>query len=889
MRSKLGLFLLPLMLFACQPKEEKSHVIECGMTEKELSQAQLAGRMMIDFHPIGGDRVCAAFATDPLAKPEKKTYKVYRDFDDPTRGIRAQLYSIAAKNPDLVKLEVLGHSHQNREVIAMKLTSPATTKGRRGQVLYVGLHHAREWVTADLMMRWLNHLVAGAAQDPEIQLLLRQTEIWLVPILNPDGYQYTFDTNRMWRKNLRDNDGDGAITEADGVDLNRNYDFQWGFDEYGASDKIRSGSYRGPAPFSEPETAALRDLIEREKFVYGISFHSFGNLILYPAGYRPFLTTPDEPLFEYLAGKKEKSAIYDTLGKSFYRPGPGSSLYTTNGDFDDWAYHMANMLPFTVELTSLKNGFDFPDDEEKLEQLFQDNLPFMKDLLASARDARKPSSHLRAETLKRVEHKAPARSFGRIQELEAFARKGMTLSLESTKELGQPMNGGAFDIVDRGIVFDRYRARIGGLDKGDELKYRIATRGGGDAGSYPDHGYFVFRAEGDGAKDLLLVNGASSAEATVAYERALESVGFAGRFATYALAEKETLSADEVLTHYPTVIWQLGDGDRDLSFPQIAELSKFIRNGGAFYLSGAPKRTALFDGGEADAFNFFAYDLGIEELIPKALKLPALGGELAVAANDPIFGGLKINLTASKNKEDLRLPLFRPSPTSGAKGALNQEIPLLASLTSGNEGAYSFMEFPIEVPSEGKSELLLSYLRGSWEIFLFVEAFDPALGWTTLEAPDVVRPAENGLEKSCPGKYSPHLLAYFDACALRLGADGKPLLKNLSFRDSWEDAPFDLSAFRGKNVTLRISSITAANFDGSTVVNSAKLRVGGAVKALTPASSAGLWKMNDIIRAPLAVGKGGTLVFPLSLEHVATESERASLLERVLKHLGKLP
>ena len=96
--------------------------------------------------------------------------------------------------------------------------------------------------------------------------LLNTTEVWVVPVGNPDGYQYTFTNERLWRKNLRDNDGDGEITIADGVDLNRNFESHWGLDEEGSSGIPSSGTYRGIAPNSEPETQAVVKFIKQQRF-----------------------------------------------------------------------------------------------------------------------------------------------------------------------------------------------------------------------------------------------------------------------------------------------------------------------------------------------------------------------------------------------------------------------------------------------------------------------------------------------------------------------------------------------------------------------------------------------------------------------------------------------
>ena len=145
-------------------------------------------------------------------------------------GIRDELYRVARRNPEIVKLKVLGRSVQGRELIALKVTRSARRKrdGSRPAVLYSSNQHAREWISLEVNRRLLHYFVDGwRDRDREIRRLLGRTELWFVISANPDGYQYTFDTERLWRKTLRDNDGDGQITVGDGVDPNRNFAEHW--------------------------------------------------------------------------------------------------------------------------------------------------------------------------------------------------------------------------------------------------------------------------------------------------------------------------------------------------------------------------------------------------------------------------------------------------------------------------------------------------------------------------------------------------------------------------------------------------------------------------------------------------------------------------------------
>ena len=138
--------------------------------------------------------------------------------------------------------------------------------------------------------------------------LLNTVEVSIVPVANPDGYEYTFTTQRLWRKNLRDNDGDGQITTSDGVDLNRNFDSHWGYEDEGSSPSFSNDTYRGSAPNSEPETQALINLMGMVKFKFALSYHSYSDLILYPWGWQVRTTSLDDPIFVAQAGTDDNPA-----------------------------------------------------------------------------------------------------------------------------------------------------------------------------------------------------------------------------------------------------------------------------------------------------------------------------------------------------------------------------------------------------------------------------------------------------------------------------------------------------------------------------------------------------------------------------------------------------
>jgi hypothetical protein len=323
-------------------------------------------------------------------------YTVYRSWDE-QGGIRDELYRVARNNPDIVKLEVLGRTIQGREIIALKVSKHARTRrdGSRPSVLYSATQHAREWISTEVDRRTLHHFVDGYRNDSKIRDLLNKVELYFVPVANPDGYQYTFDHERLWRKNLHDNDADGAITGNDGIDPNRNFNEHWKYDEEGSSSIFSSQTYRGPSAASEAETQAMQGLINRVDPEMQANWHSYGPLILFPQGWIVGAPDADNPIYTALGGTDANPAI----------PGfdPGLSaeeLYVTNGETTDYADVNAGTISFTPELDEGCPGctFVFPDDEALVEAEFRKTLPFSMSLAKSAPDPANPVSSVGMQT-----------------------------------------------------------------------------------------------------------------------------------------------------------------------------------------------------------------------------------------------------------------------------------------------------------------------------------------------------------------------------------------------------------------------------------------------------------------------------------------------------------
>jgi len=315
-------------------------------------------------------------------------FAVYRDFDDPARGVAAYLRAFAASRTS-VSVDSIGASYEGRPILAVKV-GPSGDGSARPNVLFLATYHAREWAATEMALRLVRFLADSLSARPGGAALLASRDVWVIPVVNPDGYQYTFTTTRLWRKNRSRNPG-GSL----GVDLNRNHAGFFAFDDGGSSPAPSSETYRGPAAESEPETRAVAAFHRAHPPIVGVSYHTYTGAVLYPWSHASGIVTGDQPIFAALAGTTVLPAVRDSLPADVlraYTPGPGWLLYPTNGDYDGWAYHEFGTLAFIPELTAgcciggAYYGFEFPDDDALLERVFRDNLPFALAAIEAAGD-----------------------------------------------------------------------------------------------------------------------------------------------------------------------------------------------------------------------------------------------------------------------------------------------------------------------------------------------------------------------------------------------------------------------------------------------------------------------------------------------------------------------
>ena len=256
---------------------------------------------------------------------------------------------ISAKQPISTTQSIEG-----RPIYFVKISDNPSVNEPEPQVLYTALHHAREAESLSQLIFYMWYLLENYSTNADVKHIIDTTELYFIPCVNPDGYIYNHTTNPsgggMWRKN-RKNNGDGTY----GIDLNRNYGYQWGYDNVGSSPTTSSDAYRGTSAFSEPETQAIKNFCTTHQFKIALNAHTYSNLLIYPWGYIPSYLTPDSVTYINWAENlvREDRFLFGTADQTVN--------YITNGDSDDWMYGDQSTKPkimaMTPEAGSPNDGF----------------------------------------------------------------------------------------------------------------------------------------------------------------------------------------------------------------------------------------------------------------------------------------------------------------------------------------------------------------------------------------------------------------------------------------------------------------------------------------------------------------------------------------------------
>ena len=291
-----------------------------------------------------------------------KLDEAYYTYDE----ILTELDQLIEQYPELILKKKIGKTSQGKKDIwAVKISKNVKQELDKPSILFSGAIHSDELVGVQICMKLINQLLSKYLSDKNIKEWVEQYNIWFVPVINVDGhFVVTNNIDPRWRTNTRDVNNNGILyEEADGIDLNRNFSYNWAF---GGSGQPGNSRYRGEYPFSESECVAIRDLALQEKFLLSITYHSAGEVIFYPWDWKGH-KAPDDKLLTIMANELAsniKTIKEDTTYIPYYGAGTVGQTYP-------WLYGEVGTFDFIIELGLSRHIFPV----KILNNIVENNLP----------------------------------------------------------------------------------------------------------------------------------------------------------------------------------------------------------------------------------------------------------------------------------------------------------------------------------------------------------------------------------------------------------------------------------------------------------------------------------------------------------------------------------
>ncbi|WP_424214356.1 M14 family zinc carboxypeptidase [Streptomyces sp. BI20] len=915
-----------------RPRGDAPARIELHLSTAQARELSAKGVKLVERTPPAGAAARAKAAGDGVFRPYAGK-----------GGLKEEVLATAAAHPDLAKAVSIGKTVKGQDILALKVGKDArrTTDGARPSVLYVSNQHAREWITPEMTRRLMHTYLDGYGKDRRITDLVNGTDLWFVLSANPDGYDFTHadPANRQWRKNLRDNDGDGRVTAADGVDLNRNFPYKWGYDNEGSSPDPTDETYRGPKAGSEPETLALDRFERRIGFEYGINYHSAAQLLLYGVGWQVATPSPDDVLYRALAGTPENSAIPG------YRPQLSSELYATNGEADGHAANVNGMMMFTPEMSTCGTAsasdpndawrpedcasvFTFPDDEKLIAAEFAKNVPFALAVAETAAHPDRPVSvtGLTAPDLTADPFTTSYAAAGQDQPIAVTARKALR-----DKELRWRINGGREKSADlrpwRGgerygggdnLRFEQYRAAVTGARPGDRVEVRAVGRD--RAGKLVSGAAFTYTVAARPRAETLVViedAGPGAPAATRAYTEALRDNGRS--VAVWDVARQGVPHPLGVLAHFPVIVHHSGPGGA--AAPTQLALRDRLNEGGRLIEAGDRAGAPVDLGGGNDSDDFAQYWLGAysrttvagADGFTGAGRLAKAGGPLTPSAGSGVF------TVTSDTLPPKTFPDFASAAAGGYAGAVNPFGPYAGTkmaFASHADDEWKRLTRTVDLTGVTAADKPTLKMALSWDVepdydFGLLEAHTVgAEDWTTL--PEAGGGTTAGLPADCveggfldTHPFLRHYLGEADGACVPRGSTGTWNRFNGS-SDGWREVSFDLSAYAGRTVELALSYVTdggAGRF--GLLADQARISIGGVAGPVegfenglgtwaargAPAGSPeipGDWSPSgELFRTHGAVTARDSVLLGFGLDRLGARKDRALLIGKALKTLNR--
>ncbi|XP_074549379.1 carboxypeptidase B isoform X1 [Halichoeres trimaculatus] len=286
--------------------------------------------------------------------PRTHSYTKYNTWDK----VHSWTASIASSNPSLISKQVIGNTYEGRPMTLLKLGKKSSSS-KPAIFMDCGIH-AREWISPAFCQWFVKEALSTYGSDSQMTSLLNEMDVYVLPVFNIDGYDYTHKSNRMWRKTRSRKSGSSCT----GADPNRNWNAGWC--SMGASSNPCSDTFCGYSPESEIEVKNVADFIRRNKSAIKayLTVHSYSQLLLFPYSYTYELAADHSELMKVAEGAS--SALRSLYGTR-YTSGPGATtIYPAAGGSDDWAYDLGVKYSYTFELRDTgRYGFLLPESQIK--------------------------------------------------------------------------------------------------------------------------------------------------------------------------------------------------------------------------------------------------------------------------------------------------------------------------------------------------------------------------------------------------------------------------------------------------------------------------------------------------------------------------------------------
>jgi len=274
------------------------------------------------------------------------------------------------KYSDLIKIQSIGTTWEGRDIMLATISLNVEHADLKPAMLYTGTIHAREWIGNELAVSFIEYLLSNHSSNPKVLKTLTKNTLYIVPCVNPDGFEYSRSHFSFWRKNRRDN-GDGSF----GVDLNRNFSIG-----YQKNKDTSSNVYSGPEPFSEPETSAMKEFVDsKDNITIALDYHSQGN-VFFPAHKFNHESEVDGTDLNTLCANMNYE-IHKVTGRRYgiHRGKPPTKLISGSGRE---YYYSKGIIASVVEVGTR----NIPDFLQNMKESIDENIPALLKALNEAKN-----------------------------------------------------------------------------------------------------------------------------------------------------------------------------------------------------------------------------------------------------------------------------------------------------------------------------------------------------------------------------------------------------------------------------------------------------------------------------------------------------------------------